>query len=165
MSHWYVVHTQCRKETLAATHLDNQGFEAYVPRYRKRRRHARKIEDVLTPPFPRYLFVRIDTEQQRWRSINGTMGVCYLLCDGDHPLSVPAGLVESIKDSEQRDGAVAMDPRRYNKGQELRVVQGPFADLTGLFQDMADDKRVFVLLNILGRHVRTRLPIEAVAAA
>ena len=165
MSRWYVVHTQCRKETLAATHLANQGYEAYVPRYRKRRRHARKIEDILTPLFPRYLFVRIDTEQQRWRSINGTIGVSYLLCDGDHPLSVPAGLVESIKDSELEDGAVAMDPRRYSKGQELRVVQGPLADLTGLFQDMADDKRVFVLLNILGRDVRTRLPIEAVAAA
>ena len=165
MSHWYVVHTQCRKEALAATHLGNQGYETYLPRFRKRRRHARKIEDVLTPLFPRYLFVRIDTEHQRWRPINGTMGVCYLLCDGDHPLAVPAGLVETIKDGEQEDGAVAMDPKRYDKGQKLRVVQGPFADLTGLFQDMADDKRIVVLLNLLGRQVRTRLPFEAVVAA
>ena len=50
---WYAVYTQPHAETKAAWHLNRQGFEIYVPRYLKRRRHARKIETVAVPLFPR----------------------------------------------------------------------------------------------------------------
>ena len=42
-SRWYVVQTQPHAESKAMGHLIRQGFAAYLPRYLKRRRHARKI--------------------------------------------------------------------------------------------------------------------------
>ena len=41
---WYVVQTQVNGELKAAQNLVRQGFEVYLPRYLKRRRHARKID-------------------------------------------------------------------------------------------------------------------------
>ena len=41
---WYVVQTQVNGEARAAQNLMRQGFEIYLPRYLKRRRHARKID-------------------------------------------------------------------------------------------------------------------------
>ena len=67
-SRWYVVQTQAHAETKACWHLARQGFETYLPRYLKRRRHARRVEMVQAPLFPRYLFVVIDIATQRWRS-------------------------------------------------------------------------------------------------
>lgn len=61
---WYAVYTQAGKERFALQNLANQGFEAYLPSYRKRRRHARRVDTVLAPLFPRYLFVRMDPHQQ-----------------------------------------------------------------------------------------------------
>ena len=66
---WFVAHTQPNAEAKAAAHLMRQGFGVYVPRYLKRRRHARKIDIVAAPLFPRYLFVAVDLNAQRWRSI------------------------------------------------------------------------------------------------
>ena len=43
-SRWYVVQTQPHAESKAVEHLARQGFGAYLPRYLKRRRHARKVE-------------------------------------------------------------------------------------------------------------------------
>ncbi len=74
----YVVQTQPHCENKAMIHLARQGFGAYLPRYLKRRRHARRIEIVPAPLFPRYLFVEIDIGAQRWRSIYSTVGVSVL---------------------------------------------------------------------------------------
>jgi transcriptional antiterminator RfaH len=71
---WYVVHTHPHAEAKAAAHLERQGYSTYLPRYLKCRRHARRIEIVPAPLFPRYLFVTIDRLRQRWRSIQSTVG-------------------------------------------------------------------------------------------
>ena len=55
-----------------------QGFTTYLPRYLKRRQHARRIDIVPAPLFPRYFFVAIDITVQRWRSVYSTIGVTQL---------------------------------------------------------------------------------------
>src|SRR5207248_8970534 len=72
---WFVAHTHPHAEGKATAHLNRQGFDIYLPRYLKRRRHARQVETVVAPLFPRYLFVAIDLNVQRWRSIYSTVGV------------------------------------------------------------------------------------------
>ena len=59
-SSWYVVQVHAHAETKAQMHLTRQGFETYVPRYLKRRRHARRTDTVAAPLYPAYLFVRFD---------------------------------------------------------------------------------------------------------
>src|SRR5262245_15098142 len=97
---WYVVQTHVHCEGKAAAHLARQGFEIYLPRYLKRRRHARKIETVAAPLFPRYLFVRMDRSVQRWRSIHFTIGVSRLVCDGEEPAAVPERVIEKLRQQE-----------------------------------------------------------------
>ena len=60
-----------------------QGYETYLPRYLKRRRHARKVDFAAKPLFPRYMFVAIDMATQRWRSVQSTIGVSRLVTNGD----------------------------------------------------------------------------------
>ena len=55
---WYVAQTQANAENKAVAHLARQGFATYLPRYLKRRSHARRVDVVAAPLFPRYLFVR-----------------------------------------------------------------------------------------------------------
>src|SRR5664279_3292931 len=72
---WYVAQTHVHAETKATLHLRRQGFDVYLPRYRKQRRHARRVDIVAAPLFPRYLFVSVDLATQRWRSIRSTVGI------------------------------------------------------------------------------------------
>jgi transcriptional antiterminator RfaH len=51
------------------------------------------------------------------------------------------------------------------EGQPVRILHGAFADLVGLLESSRDDERVVVLLELLGREVRLRLPRAAISVA
>lgn len=166
MRQWYVVHAQPGKEALAAQQLLQQGFGVYLPCYKKERRHARKKDIVLAPLFPRYLFVSLDLEVDRWRTVNGTRGVAYLLMLDERPSEVPAAIIESLKQSEDEAGCVPVDSLAlFMKGDKVRVLEGAFVGYTAVFEKLDDKARVQLLLNFLGRETRVVLPVEAVEAA
>ena len=163
---WYVTHTHPHAEAKATTHLKRQGFDIYFPRYIKRRRHARRIETVPAPLFPRYLFVAIDLSAQRWRSIFSTVGVSRLVCNGEDPSPVPVGIVEALKNREDANGFIKLDCRpRFHAGDKIRVLDGAFSSCLGLFEGMAERERIAILLDLLGRKVRVILDADLVAAA
>ena len=164
MNRWYAVNTQPNQEARADEYLRRQGFHSWLPRFRRLRKHARRIDHVLAPLFPGYLFVRLDPEIEPWRSINGTFGVVRLLCNGETPLAIPEGLVEEIIQHRDGSGLVVLPPRRLGVGTTVRVAVGPFADLEGLFQEMPGRERVVLLFNMLGRKVRASVPLAALAA-
>lgn len=163
---WYVVQTQANAENKAVAYLARQGFATYLPRYLKRRRHARRIDTVAAPLFPRYLFVEIDISVQRWRSIYSTVGVSRLVCAGDRPAPVPEQVISSIRNRENASGFVQLDQRpKFSVGDKIRILEGAFSDCLGIYDGMSGGERVAVLLDLLGRKVRVLLDAEATVAA
>lgn len=161
---WFVVHTRSNAEKQALAHLRNQGFTAYLPCYSKRRNHARRVDTVQAPVFPRYIFIRMDAENARWRAIRSTVGVVDIIRHGDRPVPVPQGVVESIQAREGQNGLVAILDT-FSKGEPLRISAGAFQGHTGLFECRGDEARVVVLLELLGRSVRVNVSAQAVARA
>lgn len=163
---WYVAHTQPNAEARALANLVRQGFCSYLPRYRARRRHARRVDIVSRPLFPRYVFVAIDLDQQRWRAIQSTFGVSHLVCNGERPAPVAAAIVDAIRAREDKHGWVLLGTAAdLTVGASVRILDGAFADQLGLYESVTDDARVAVLLDLLGRRVRVHLPSESVVAA
>lgn len=163
---WYVVQTRPHAEEKAAVNLVRQGFEPYLPRYRKRRRHARRVESVLAPLFPGYLFVSFDIAVQRWRTIQSTIGVSRLVSYGDEPVSVADRVVSDLKMREDRNGAIQLEPApRFAPGEKVRIVEGVFAACLGIYAGMPDRDRVSILLDLLGRKVRVVVDDLSVVAA
>lgn len=163
---WYVAQTQPHKELTAAAHLKRQGFSVYLPRYLKRRRHARRTETVARPLFPNYIFVAVDLKTQRWRAINSTTGVLRLVCNGDAPAPVPPEVMDAIKGREGANGFIWLDQRsRFNTGDKVRILNGVFSVCDGLFECVIDRDRVAILLDLLGRKVRLVIDDGLISAA
>jgi len=163
---WYVIQTHVNAEAKAARNLVRQGFDIYLPRYLKRRSHARKIEKVAVPLFPRYMFVWIDVATQRWRSVQSTFGVSQLVLNGADPAPLAPQVVNCLRAREDGDGYVQLDQRpKIALGAAVRVLTGVFAENLGLFDGMADHDRVAILLDLLGRKVRVILDADMVAVA
>ncbi|HUZ31017.1 MAG TPA: transcriptional activator RfaH [Xanthobacteraceae bacterium] len=163
---WHVVRTQPHAENKACAHLGRQGFETYLPRYLKKRRHARRVEVVRAALFPCYLFVAIDRQIQRWRCISSTVGVSHLVCNGQEPAPVPDSVIAALRGREDGEGLVWLPPQPlFAAGEKVRLLDGAFADCIGLFEGMKDIERVSVLLDLLGRKVRVLLDADSVAAA
>lgn len=166
MIYWAVVHTQARAENRAMHHLILQGYDVYLPKYLKRRKHARRVEAGAAPFFPRYLFVAIDDEATAWRAIRSTVGVSGLVCFDDQPARVPPEIVDRLRARENERGFIVVGSQKtFACGDRVRVIDGPFMDLDGLFAGQADDQRVIILLNLLGRQVKVRLASDNVCAA
>jgi transcriptional antiterminator RfaH len=165
-SRWYVVHTHPHAESRAVAHLSRQGFETYLPRYLKKRRHARRVDVVQAAIFPRYLFVLVDMATQRWRSISSTIGVTQLVCNGDEPAAVPDDVIGALREREDQYGLICLPAKpRFAPGEKVRLLDGAFADCLGLFEEMRDNERISVLLDLLGRKVRVLLSSDAAVAA
>ncbi|MCC5977793.1 MAG: transcriptional activator RfaH [Salinarimonas sp.] len=161
---WYAVQAQPHGEMRALHNLERQGFDAYLPRYVKQVRHARRTRTIATAFFPRYLFVQLDLDLQRWRSVNGTFGVCGLVGPRDCPSRVPEGIIAGLRAREDEDGFIAVrhPAARWKPGDPVRISDGKaFHGCEGLFEGLNDEDRVRVLLDLLGRKVRVTLDIAA----
>ena len=158
---WIVAQTHVNAEAKACFQLRRQGFESYLPRYRITRRHARRIEQVVKPLFPRYVFISGDALGLAWRAIASTIGIQNIVMQGDRPAVAPQELIDDIRRREDESGMVAVaDASAFSSGDRVRVTNGPMADQLGIFDRAYDDQRVMILLDFLGRQVRTKMQIE-----
>jgi transcriptional antiterminator RfaH len=163
---WYVVQTHVNAEAKAAANLRRQGFAVYLPRYLKRRNHARKVDMVARALFPRYLFVAIDVATQRWRAIQSTLGVSHLVCWNGQPASVDDAVIDALKAREDESGFIKLARRAaFSPGDKVRIVEGAFVDNLALVEGGTDHERVAVLLDLLGRKVRVLVRADLIAAA
>lgn len=163
MNRWYAVYTHPRKESVATENLARQGFDVFFPRYLKRRSHARKIEQIPAPLFPRYIFVSFDALESRWRAIRSTRGVIDLVRNGLDPVPVRNTIISEIKRRQDENGLVLLGQSLHlADGDRFRIENGPLSSYLAIFKAKRDDARVIALLQILGREVTVQVPIAAV---
>jgi transcription elongation factor/antiterminator RfaH len=160
---WFLAHTLPKSELKAVLHLGAQGFRTYLPQIQKTIRHARQLRTVRAPLFPRYLFIALDLERDRWLSVRSTVGVSSLFTQDGRPVPVPVGIVESLV--EQCDGSVTRLDTNLVKGQHVRILSGPFADFVGTLERLDEAGRVQVLLKMMGASVPVTLHRSALSSA
>jgi len=162
---WYIVYCHVRAEAKASAHLRRQGFGAYFPQLLQRRSHARKVDWVPVPVFPRYIFVQVDIEKARWSAIRSTVGVVNLICSGDCPQIVPNEIVTELQTCENEKGYLELHKRqRMAMGDDVRILHGSFVDQIGKLESLDDKGRVTLLLQLMGQSVRIRTSLKHLAA-
>ena len=165
MTVWYAVHTQPRKELTASQHLQRQGFDVYLPQHLKKRRHARRVDWIRSPFFPRYLFVGTGFKNRHWGSIHSTVGVSYLVQFGERPTEVPYEIIEVLHAREDEEGLINLnDASIYKPGDHVQILDGAFSDSIGILEHLDDQDRVSMLLDLMGRKVRVKTTLDKIAA-
>jgi transcriptional antiterminator RfaH len=88
-----------------------------------------------------------------------------MVCIGEKPAALPDGAVEDLMAAEDERGYFRFNhSMEFKKGQTVKINSGPLSDVIAIFEDMADSERVAVLLELLGRKVRVKLPFEAISS-
>jgi len=155
-ANWAVVNAHPHREHVAVENLQRQEFRAYCPMVRRRRRHSRRVSDVLRPLFPGYLFAQINPEAQLWRPILSTLGVRAVVRCGDRLSLIDDDFVQSLKDREV-EGAIARPESPYQVGQGVRIAGGAFDGLVATIIDMDERDRLTVLMDLLNRSVKVKI--------
>jgi transcriptional antiterminator RfaH len=163
---WLVAQTLRRREKLGRLHLGAQSFRNFFPRFHKTVRHARKLREVIAPVFPGYIFVVLDPERHRWRSINGTFGLARLISAHRRPTPVPTGVVEALLASVDELGLVRFRRRSQTgtaRARDRRSLRAAFGRATAARPERP--RSSFVLANIMGGHAPVMMDRANLTAA
>lgn len=151
---WYLIQTKPHQEPRAEENLARQGFSCYRP--------VVGLGVRPQPLFPGYLFIRLDQQHDNWFPIRSTRGVARIVSFGPQPLAVADELVEDIR---QRLLLIPARPAsRFQHGQAVRVRAGA-CEVDAIF--LCDDgtERALILLNLLQREQRVRVPLSQLSAS
>jgi transcriptional antiterminator RfaH len=158
MQAWYVVHTKPRKESLAEANLLRQDFQTYLPWYKRVVRQRGTWKEIVEPLFPRYLFLRIDPNQQTVAPIRSTLGVTTLVTFGHRLVPVSDEIIDAIRrNADARTGLQLASEHQFKRGDTVAITAGCFEGLQGIFETASGARRVAVLLDILGKSAKVVL--------
>ncbi len=162
MDAWYLIYTKARRERAALENLQRQGYEAYLPRIRNRRRVGGRFTSVVEPMFPRYLFLKLNDTTDDWGPVRSTVGVSRLVRFGSIPAQLPDAFIATLRASEGDDGVHVRDAPALRAGQPIRIVEGPLSGLEAIYHAGSGSERVVVLLQVAERLVRVELGADLV---
>ena len=147
---WYCIHTKPRREHQVIAYLnDRLGVETYFPRLKRHKTIRRVRRQVVSPLFPRYLFVRFDTSSH-YRSIRYAPEVIDVVSVRTEPTIVNDSLIEELKHWAGSDGDLLILPTDLISGNKVVITDGPLRGLPAVIMNIKNDSdRVEVLLSIL----------------
>jgi transcriptional antiterminator NusG len=175
MKQWYVVHTYSGYEQKAKAALEERikalgkedlFGEVLVP--------AEKVVELVKGRkktssrmfFPGYIFVNMDLNDDTWHIVKSTPKVTGFVGDATKPEPVPESEVREITD-QMAEGAARPKPKvLFETGENVKVVDGPFADFNGTVEEVKADKgKLRVLISIFGRATPVELDFVQVEKA
>jgi transcriptional antiterminator RfaH len=162
---WYLAYTKPRQEQLALNNLQQQGFDAYLPLYKKFKKTEQGPVALFEPMFPRYILLRPGKPDQSISVVRSTKGIASLVRFGFEPAQIQDDLVQRIRQLEQdRNLATLQELGNLKAGQTVRLQHSALGGIEGLVQSVSS-KRVAVLLEILGRPMVVELEHHQVEAS
>ena len=168
---WYIVHTYSGQEDLVKKNLDlriqsldmqDRIFDVLVPTEEevifkdgKRRSERRKL-------FPGYILVQMTMDDESWYAVRNTPGVTGFVSSEDEtdkrakPVPLEDKQMEDILN--QVDSAPTRIKIGLEKGETVRITEGPFVDFIGAINDVDEGKgKVRVLVSFFGRETPVEL--------
>ena len=157
---WYVVHTYSGYEQKVKTSLEERFShhgepdklgEIIVPmeevveiRQGKKKISSRKF-------FPGYILVNVEMDQDIWYLIKNSPKVTGFP-GGATPSPLTEEEVKTIMDQIKGESARPKPKFSFEKGENVRVIDGPFTNFNGTVEDINPDKgKVRVMVSIFGR--------------
>jgi transcriptional antiterminator NusG len=165
---WYVVHTYAGfenkvraslLETVTKLSLQDKIGQVLVPTEEvlslkggKKRKSQRKF-------FPGYILVEMDLDDNTWHVVKDTPKVTGFVGGSTNPTPLSDEEVKHIL-KQAEEGAVAPTQPKvaYQKGDRVRVIDGPFSSFIGTVEDVNPSHgRLTVMVSIFGRSTPVEL--------
>ena len=158
-SSWFLLQFKPNSHHLAERNLERQGFKTFLPLQEVTQRRSTRFVSDLRPLFPGYFFVAFNPQSGSWSKINGTVGVSRLVSFGSIPKLVPTELITSLK--RRCDPTGKLRPAEmFEQGDYVKIINGPFSSFVATVEKLDAQKRVWVLIDLIGRKSLVKVPSD-----
>ena len=161
---WYLVYTKVHKEQEAFDQLSNQGYEAFAPKIRVRKRRRGKYEWQMEAMFPRYIFIHLNDKGDNWAPIRSTRGVSNIVRFGIEPAVIADSVIEVLQSFERSQLPKDKKEAHFKAGQKIAILEGPFAGFEGVFEEAKGEDRAVVLLQYAEKFTKMQISLGDLGA-
>lgn len=161
---WFLAQLKPNVAKIADKNLKRQGFKTFLPMEEVTRKRKGKFVNVTRPLFPGYIFVTFDLAQNLWPQVNSTFGITRLVSFGTSPASVPMKLVSQLMLRCDTSGKL-LPANLLKPGDQVRLNTGPFADFLAEIERVTPDRRVWVLMDVMGGQKRLAVNPEQITVS
>ena len=113
--------------------------------------------------FPGYILIRVDMNQDIWYMIKNIPKVTGFLGGTSEPVPLSGEEVKTIMEQIKGESARPKPKFSFEKGESVRVVDGPFLNFNGVVEDVNHDKgKVRVTVSIFGRATPVELEFSQI---
>ena len=170
---WYVVHAYSGFEKQVARslkeHIRNAGMEdrfaeIMVPTEEVIEMRGGKKRTTQRKFFPGYVLVKMEMDDETWHMVKSVPKVTgFIGGTGNKPAPISEKEAQNILQQVQ-EGAEKPKPKfSFAAGEQVRVIDGPFADFNGTVEDVNFDKnKLRVSVSIFGRMTPVELDFSQV---
>jgi len=168
---WYVVHTFSGFEDRAKASLEarvkEKGHEEFfgeilVPSEKVVEIRAGKRREVNRKHFPGYILVEMEFTRETYHTVKDTPRVTGFV-GGSTPPPVPREEIDRLLGRLESGADTPKASIEFEKGENVRVIQGPFANFNGFVDEVLEGKsKVRVMVSIFGRATPVELDFTQV---
>jgi len=102
--------------------------------------------------FPGYMLVQMVLTDETWHTVKKTARITGFVGDARNPPALPEEEVRRISNQMQEGVAKARPKYTFKDGDNVRVIDGPFANFNGTVEEVKPEKsKLRVLVSIFGR--------------
>ena len=159
-----MVATKPRQEAVAYEHLSSQGYKAFLPQLRLKKRRRSKWQEVIEPTFPGYIFVALELGVDDMGPIRSTQGCRELVRFGQKPAVVPNNVIQALEHSHQLQASDGATKYPFSPGDMVTIDSGPFQGLSAIYAMAKGADRVQLLIAMLGKEQRVNLSVNDISA-
>jgi transcription termination/antitermination protein NusG len=162
---WYVIHTYSGYENKVKQNLEhridsmemrNQIFRVIVPTEEEIEIKNGQRRTVNKKIYPGYVLVQMHMTDDSWYVVRNTPGVTSFVGHGNRPTALEDDEVKTIL--KQMEGEAPKVRVSYQKGQAVKITDGPFTDFEGVVDAIDHERgRVRVLVSFFGREAPVEL--------
>ena len=162
---WYIVHTysgyeekvkRSLEQRIKTMDAEDKIFQVVIPTEDEIEIRGGQRRTVTKKIFPGYVLVEMKMDDESWQVVRNTPGVTGFVGGGNKPTPLAEDEVKAIL-KQMQDGSPQVKVG-FRKGENVRVVDGPFTDFIGTVDEINMGKgKVKVLLSLFGRETSVEL--------
>lgn len=152
---WYAVYTRPRAEFKAAEQLKDSGIEFYMPVVTRVKKWSDRKKKVTEPVIRSYIFIFAD-EKERVKALEN-YSVVRCVFDAGKPAVIPEWQINNLKKMLEVSSDVIVKSGLV-PGVKVRILNGPFAGVEGIYSGEDNEKTLAVTINLLNRSIIAQLP-------
>jgi len=160
-SNWYLAQLKPNCANIAKHNLERQGFKSFLPLESYTKVRGGKFTAATRPYFPGYIFISINSKSAPWRAIRSTNGIARLVSFNDTPAKIPHKIMTDILSASDERGIIQQH-KDLKPGDRVEITKGSLTGIIGTIDQIAPQKRAWVLIDIMGKETRVSLKKENV---